>query len=169
MAATKVEEYLATQLAPLLASGETIVASAYLLPILRRTGNLSQFVEAARARAAFVTLTSRRIIVIFTRVPAFGPLLENLGIHIVDRAQLTGARVTRELELFFADGTTMTFRVERTAKHIGSQPAFFDILQRDFGAGAPPVPPRSPWAIAGKVAFYAAVFGGAIAYHYMTR
>ena len=167
--ATKVEEYLATELAPLLASGETIVASAYLTPVFRRTGNVAAFREVAQSRSAYVTLTSRRLIFIFTRVPAFGPLLENVGIHIVERAQLTGARVTRELQLYFADGAVMTFRVERTAKHIGSQPAFFDILQRDFGAGAPPLPPRSPWKIAGKGLMIAAGVGLAVAYQYLTH
>src|SRR5579883_3153265 len=97
---TDADRFVLAQVQPLLAPGERVVACAFLEANLGGGG----FVAAAKARAHWAALTDRRLVLIAARAGAFKPLLENVGVEVIERTNIKGVFVGSKLHLELADG-----------------------------------------------------------------
>jgi hypothetical protein len=151
---SKQDEYLMSQLHPLLQPGEHVLHAAYmrrqpgLLMQLLLVGGLLLFLMT---KAYFAVLTDRRLILIRTKMSFWsgGPKLMNLGVEQYDVRQIrkvgiSGFANNRSLTFEMADGTKQTLRISPWFKQITGTKAFFeqvpDLLSSgQLAAGAGPV------------------------------
>jgi hypothetical protein len=91
----------------------------------------------AKLGALYAALTDRRLVLVATRVGAFGPLLENRGVEILERPKIVGLAVDdRAIQLQLADGTVRLLWVSPTGK-LSNQRAFLRDVPRLLGGAAP--------------------------------
>lgn len=126
---TETDGFIAQQIAPLLRPHEAPQCAAYLL-----TEASGSIVSALGIKAFFAVLTTERLLLVETRVGAFRPLLETIGVTAFERREIAGAyvqwgRVTLRLE----GGRDLVFRCAASNKHVSSQGAFRDLLSREHG------------------------------------
>jgi len=95
---TAADRYIQGQLADKLMPGERISHQGY--GTTRRLhrggggsvlGGLLAFASVASTKGVFVAITEERVYLIWTRVGAFAPLLENRGVDVIERARIVSA------------------------------------------------------------------------------
>jgi hypothetical protein len=125
---TKADRWLNEEVAKLLAAGETVEQQAY--------GVDHEDVNAVTS-AYYVVLTNQRLIVIQSRVGAFGPLLENGGVVIHDRKTIERVDADeRHLNFVFASGTPFDFFAEWSERRLSNQRRFLADVPRLFARPA---------------------------------
>ena len=123
---TKADRFVADQVRPLLRFGEQVQHQGYALDAVP-TGSV---VDAARAKASYVILTNQRMLIVKTRVGAFGPLLENLGVEAIERRAILGVDVAeRMLTVHVDQGPSKAVWVAPTRK-LSNQRAFLRDVPR---------------------------------------
>jgi hypothetical protein len=129
---TKVDRFVDEQVRAVLEHGEVVHHQAYTLD-REPQGGLGD----ARASACYAVLTDRRLLLFKTRVGAFGPLLENKGTEILDRARVGRVLVDdRTIVIELDDGSVRTLWVSPTTK-LSNQRAFLRDVPRILGGDAP--------------------------------
>lgn len=131
------DEYLQSQVMPLLQPGEQILQTAYMR---RQPGILMQMLVVgglllwAITKAYFVVLTNRRMILIRTKMAAWsgGPKQLNLGVEQWDARNLknvtcSGFANNRSMTFHFHQGPSQTLRISPWGNKLGSQ-AFLDLV-----------------------------------------
>lgn len=136
---TDTDRYVIEQVAPLLQPGERIAVCAYLVPPIEG-GRIGIFIDAATKLAAFAAVTEARLILVETRIGAFGPLHENRGVRSIPRERIKGVFAGERLLIELIDGGMLEYQDNRTARHVSTQREFFERLESLYG--------RSPRAIA---------------------
>lgn len=129
---TKADRWLGEEVGKLLSAGETIEQQAY--------GFDQEDVNAVTS-AYYVALTSRRLIVIQSRVGAFAPLLENRGVVTHDRKSIE--RVDgdeRHLHFVIAGAPPFDFFAEWSERHLSNQRRFLADVPRLFASPAAAMP-----------------------------
>jgi hypothetical protein len=129
---TKADRWLGEEVAKLLLAGETIEQQAY--------GFDREDVNAITS-AYYVVLTNQRLIIIQSRVGAFGPLLENRGVVTHERKNIE--RVDgdeRHLRFVFAGAPPFDFFAEWSERHLSNQRRFLADLPRLFAPAAAGLP-----------------------------
>jgi hypothetical protein len=130
--ATAADRFVDEQVRPLLEAGEAVQHQAYVMNGVPH-GDLGD----AKLGAMYAVLTDRRLILIKTRVGAFGPLLENHGTEIIDRRSASSIAVDdRAIQVALADGSARLLWVSPTGK-LSNQRAFLRDLPRLLGGAAP--------------------------------
>ena len=129
---TEYDQYVLEQLAPLLETGEEVLAIAYLTEIAT-----SGLAFASGNTGWYLALTDRQLIRIQTRVGLRGPKYQNLGVE-VDLLQDIEAAIRLRggaLVIRFIDGREKHYLLASGGRYISSQAEFVrEILQR-FGQG----------------------------------
>lgn len=121
---TKGDHAIAATVQPLLRAGEAVQHQAYTRAWDFGTDTVSAEV------AYFVVLTSQRVLLMTTRVGAFGILYENLKLESFERSQILNAVVDDgALHLTFAGGTVRGFVVKST-KDLSNQQGFLTDVAR---------------------------------------
>jgi hypothetical protein len=124
---TETERYFFGEIAPHMRPGERIETCAYVDPTLEGPDGWGP--------ACFIALTSERMVLVTTRIGAFGPLRENKGVISVDRTKIVGAGLIGERTIFGAGvlltldlggGRALRFRATRGTRHVSSQSDFLD-------------------------------------------
>lgn len=87
---TDSDRYVIEQVNPLLEPGERVAVCAYLVPPIEG-GKIGVFIDAATKMAALAAVTDRRLILVETRIGAFGPLQENHGVRSIPRERIKGS------------------------------------------------------------------------------
>lgn len=131
------EEYLHSQVGPMLQPGEQIIHTAYMR---RQPGILMQVLVVgglllwAITKAYFVVLTNRRVILIRTKMSGWsgGPKQMNLGVEQWDVRNLknvttSGWANNRSMTFYFHQGPPQTLRISPWGNKLGSQ-AFLDLV-----------------------------------------
>lgn len=127
---TETDAFIAAQVGPLLRPFELPLSAAYLTT---QTGSLA---AALMARAFYAVLTNERLILIETRVGAFRPVLENIGVGGYERSQIAGAHVGwNQLILQLVDGRKETYLCVKKHVKVSTQTAFRETIQREHGTG----------------------------------
>jgi len=129
---TDTDRYVNEQVRPLLQPGERVAVCAYLVPPIGG-GRIGVFIDAATKMAAFAAVTDRRLILIETRIGAFGPLLENHRVRSIPREQIKGAFIGKKLIVELSDGSLIEYQDNRSAKHVSTQREFFERLESTYG------------------------------------
>jgi hypothetical protein len=156
------DEYLRSQVMPLLQPGEQVLHTAYMR---RQPGLLMQMLVVgglllwAITKAYFVVLTNRRVILIRTKMSGWsgGPKQLNLGLEQWDARNLrqvttSGWANNRSMTFLFHQGPPQTLRISPWGNKLGSQ-VFLDLVPQLVASGQlqqgqlPAGPP--PQAIAG--------------------
>jgi hypothetical protein len=156
------DEYLQSQVMPLLQPGEQVLYTAYMR---RQPGLLMQMLLVgglllwAITKAYFVVLTNRRVILIRTKMAAWsgGPKQLNLGVEQWDARNLkmvtcSGFANNRSMTFHFHQGPAQTLRISPWGNKVGSQvfleqvPPFVASGQLQQGQLAAP-PPQQAAAI----------------------
>ena len=138
--ATEGDRYIQDQLAGQLKAGERISHQAYG-PDRAPTGSA---LGSLVTHAYLAALTGERLFLIKTRVGAFAPLLENHGVEVIERAQVTAAVADGDLlRLRLADGSERTLYVIKR-KQFSNQEAFLRDLPRLLGVQAAPAVAAAP-------------------------
>jgi hypothetical protein len=120
------DEFIASEVKPLLAPGEAVQHQAYGL-----TQRPDSSLVAAKNTAWFAVLTDRRLIFIKTRVGGFKPILENQGVEELDRNRVVNVVEDDYLMTFrLDDGTARTLWVAPQEKHFSNQRAFIRDIPR---------------------------------------
>ena len=139
---TETDRYVLAQVQSALLPGETVVACAYLSPVVGGRGGgkaaaVGAFFDAASKMAAFAALTDqRRLLLVQTRIGAFKPLLENHGLLTFSPADLKGVALGGTLLLERADGALVEYEPNLSQKALSTQASFFPQLQAAFGQSA---------------------------------
>lgn len=126
---TETDRYIVEQVTPALNSGEEPLCAAYVTTQLG-----GGFLDAVKAKAYFVVLTAERLYFIATRVGAFRPLLENLGIEVIERSRIRGVSALGTLAIKLDDGRKMVFQATRKTKHVSDQARLLDALTEAYGS-----------------------------------
>ncbi len=122
---TKADYFVAGQVAPQLRAGEVIQHQAYVFD--REPGGGWRY---ALARADFAVLTNQRILLMRTRVGAFGVLRENRGFETTEREWISNVTVDdRSIVLTFTNGSERTLWVLET-RGLSNQAAFLRDVPR---------------------------------------
>jgi hypothetical protein len=123
---TKADRFVADEFAKLTRPGETVQHQAYAVD-----RPISGIVSAASAKGYFAVLTDQRLLLIETRVGAFGVLCENHGVQEIPREDIVAARrdvidylkaPTDAVILTLRDGSQRTLIV--TGRGLSNQKAF---------------------------------------------
>lgn len=131
--ATAADRFVEAQVAPLLQPGEAVQYQAYTLD----RGPGSSALGSAQMTARFVAMTQHRLFLIDTRVGAFGILLENRKVEVIDRARIVRLAVDdRLIVIGLDDGIVRTLWIQRTKK-LSNQEAFLLDVPRILAAGRP--------------------------------
>lgn len=118
---TEHDRFIADTVQPLLHPGEYVLQQAYgFSDPVRVNGEL-----APGSTAAYVALTSQRLILIRARVGAFKPLLENTGVVQIERRRIVAVTADDELLTFhLAGGGAQLLFVKRSQRHLSNQVRF---------------------------------------------
>ncbi|MBK7196337.1 MAG: hypothetical protein IPH80_27980 [Myxococcales bacterium] len=166
------DQYLQSQLMPMLQPGEQVLHTAYmrrqpgLLVQLLFIGGLLLFLITS---AYFVVLTNRRVILIRTKMSFWsgGPKLMNLGVEQWDVRNLRGCTTSgfannRSMSFQMHDGRKDTLRISPWNKKIYGTAAFLEqvpglinsgqLQHLAMAAGPAPMPPAPPQLHAGPFA-----------------
>lgn len=159
------DEYLRSQVMPLLQPGEQVLHTAYMR---RQPGLLMQMFLVgglllwAITKAYFVVLTNRRVILIRTKMSGWsgGPKQMNLGVEQWDARNLrqvtsSGMANNKSMTFHFHQGLPQTLRISPWGNKLGSQ-AFLDQVPPLVASGqlqqgqlqAPQAPPQGPQGFA---------------------
>ena len=135
------DRFIAAQVAPLLRPGEQVQHQAYGID---RDQSERGF-DAVSAQGVFGVLTDQRLILIRTRIGAFGVLLENHGVEWVERSAILSVREHGDLLTFeVAGGAQRQIFVKRGARGLSNQLAFLRDVPRVL-AQQPSMVPRPSW------------------------
>lgn len=127
---TETDQFIAAQIGPLLRAYERPLHAAYL------TTQQGSIAAALLSRAFFAVLTNERLVLIETRVGAFRPIHENLGVAAYERSAIAGVHVGwNQLTLKLQDGQLVSYLCAKTHKRVTSQQGFRETLQREHGTG----------------------------------
>lgn len=129
---TDTDRYVIEQVTPLLQPGERIAVCAYLVPPIEG-GKVGVFIDAATKMAAFAAVTDRRLILVETRIGAFGPLHENHGVRSIPREQIKGVFAGARLLIELSDGVMLEYQDNRAASHVSTQREFFERVESTYG------------------------------------
>lgn len=164
MRAVTNDEYLQSQIIPMLAPGEQVLQSAYMR---RQPGMLMQILLVGGlllmllTKVYFVVITNRRMILIRTKMTAWAgaPKHMNLGVEVYDtrsfaRCTTSGFAMNRSMTWDFHQGGSMTLRITPWTRHIAGSKQFFEQVPQmvtsgylaQIAAGAPPVQQPLPVA-----------------------
>lgn len=133
---TELERFIASQVDPRLASGETIVHSGYLTGAVQAGGPLGAVMAGIGMRACFIALSETRAFFLWNkpgRVGAFRPLLECDDVQVVERRRIT-AKITRSGLLSHAlwvsldGGEVLSFHLRRKVRSLPGQAGMIDGL-----------------------------------------
>jgi hypothetical protein len=132
------DRFIQAQLASRLHPGEAITHQAYGVSARVGGGGVLAFISAAKQKGVLAALTGERLFLITTRVGAFSPLLENLGVEEIARADIRAVERSgaRSLRVALADGTGRTIIVDGRATQFSNQDAFLRDLPRVVGGAA---------------------------------
>ena len=131
-AKTDTDRFILEQGRAVLQPGEEVLTFAYLVPPIEG-GRVGVFISAATAKAAFAVVTSQRLLLIETRIGAFAPLLENLGVVSIERKDLKGVHVGTTLIFEVADGRMLEYQSKRSLKQVSAQGDFFGQIEAILG------------------------------------
>ena len=131
---TKATDYFEGQAAPLLPHGEAVGLGGYFrTPTARFLGADGTFLEGAAPGGYFLGLNASTLVLVRTRGPAFGPLLENKEAYVVPVDDLTvhfGRQMTLKLP-----GRTLVLELALTRREFPQQRELVTELARRFGGG----------------------------------
>ncbi|MBI5543876.1 MAG: hypothetical protein HY901_08325 [Deltaproteobacteria bacterium] len=128
---TRCDHFVAEEVAKVLLPGEAVQHQAYTLD--RETSSMA---SAATAKAHFAVLTNRRALFFKTRVGAFAPIQENLGMEELAREDISSATADLDgvITLTLTDGSKRSLVVPRSERHLSNQRAFLRDVPRLVGA-----------------------------------
>lgn len=125
---TKTDHWLAQEAAKLLEGNEVVQQQAYGL-----SGDVGG-VAVAMLHAMYVILTDRRLLVIKSRIGAFGPLHENNGLRTFARTDVASVdHDERHLRFHFANGDKLDFYAEWSERKLSNQHRFLRDVPRLLG------------------------------------
>lgn len=135
---TETDAFILSEASKCLVAGEQVITWAYLVPVVSSGGAgiggaAATFANAATMSAAFAVLTGRRLVLIHTRIGAFKPLLENIGVQAIERSSIRGAAVGKTLVLELGDGQMIEYQAKRGTSHVSTQAAFFSQIESHLG------------------------------------
>jgi hypothetical protein len=134
---TQTDAFISSEANRLLVPGEEIVNWAYLAPAISSgstiRGAVRAFADAANKSAAFAVITNHRLLLIQTRIGAFKPLLENIGVQSLERSAIRGAAVGKTMLIELNDGTMLEYQVSRSTSHVSTQRSFFAQVESLLG------------------------------------
>jgi hypothetical protein len=139
------DEYLQSQIGPMLTPGEQVLQSAYMR---RQPGLVMQMLFVGGlllfliTKAYFVVITNRRMILIRTKMGFMlgGPKQMNLGVEEYDARALSGCTVSglmnnRSMTFLFHQGPAMTLRISPWNKKVAGTPQFFEQVPQMISSG----------------------------------
>lgn len=130
------EAYFLQQTLPHLDEGEQVEACGYFRTALKQQGGVGAFIAAAKARAYFVALTPKRLVAVQTRAPATSkPLLENQGVTIIDRREITGVDVSFRSFVVRAGDRALVLQPAFKSKYFPRQARLVEQLSKGWGRG----------------------------------
>jgi hypothetical protein len=121
---TKTDRWLNEEVARLLASRETVLQLAY---------GYDREDKGVVTKAMYLALTDRRLLVINTRVGAFGPLHENNDVKSYERGAVRVRADERHLHFVLGDGPPLDFYAEWSERHLSNQRRFLSDVPRLLG------------------------------------
>jgi hypothetical protein len=134
-AKTKADKFVVSEMRPLLKPDESIVACAHGTQQMSLGASMvGDFLAVATSHSAFLVLTNQRLVLITTRIGAFGPLFENKGVVALTRAQTKGVALSAGFRIELSNGKMLTYNLS-SSTHLSSQ--------RDFVAKAESLVGRS--------------------------
>lgn len=137
---TKLNRFVAEQAAAVLLPGESVQHQAYTLDH-RMNGGL---VSAATNQAHHAVLTSQRLLLFRSRIGAFGPLAENLGLEALPREAIASASSDGDtITLRLTSGGARTLHVPLT-NALSNQRAFLRDVPRILAGVTSPAPVGAP-------------------------
>lgn len=142
---TKPDEYLQSQVMPMLQPGEQVLQTAYMR---RQPGLLMQILLVGglllflMTKAYFAVLTNRRLILIRTKMGFWtgGPKLMNLGVEEHDvrnmqKCTTSGFANNRSMTFHMANGPQVTLRISPWFKQVSGTKAFLDQVPNLINSG----------------------------------
>jgi hypothetical protein len=128
---TETEHYFFGELDKVLAPDEHVLTCAYLRGSVESGfWAWSIFFSAAHGRSAFVAITERRVIFVWTRIGVRAPLHENKGVEAIERSAIACIEVGElKMALGRTDGRVHRFDVIRDVRYVSSQIDFLDRVQ----------------------------------------
>jgi hypothetical protein len=126
---TKPDRWLNEEAMRLLLPSEAVLQLAY---------GYDQADRGVVTKAMYLALTDRRLLVIYTRLGAFGPLHENNDVKSYDRDAVRVRADERHLHFVFGDGPPLDFYAEWSERHLSNQRRFLSDVPRLLGT--PPEP-----------------------------
>jgi hypothetical protein len=172
------DEYLQSQVMPILQPGEQVLHSAYMV---RQPGLAMQMLVIGGlllfliTKAYFVVLTNRRVILVRTKMKFWsaGPQQLNLGVEQWDirnirQVTVSGMMNNRSMTFHMNQGPAETLRISPWFKKVAGTPAFFEQVPNLLSSGqlqqmalsAPPLPQLTAGAPAGAPPHMAQQQGG---------
>lgn len=125
---TKTDRWLAEEASKLLESGETVEQQAY------GSDTADPGLDGG-TKGLYVVLTNRRLIVIESRIGAFGPLRENLAVRRIERDEIERVDADeRHLSFVLKDGQVFEFYAQWRERHLSNQRRFLADVPRLFMA-----------------------------------
>lgn len=139
------DEYLQSQVMPMLQPGEQVLHSAYMV---RQPGLAMQILVVGGlllfliTKAYFVVLTNRRVILIRTKMKFWsaGPQQLNLGVEQWDirnikQVTTSGMMNNRSMTFHMHQGPSETLRISPWFKKVAGTPAFFEQVPNLLSSG----------------------------------
>lgn len=124
---TEIDRYVAAQVIPHLASGERVQHQAYALDRDVSSGGM---LGALAATAYYAILTTEQLVLLRTRVGAFGPLQEHRAVERIPRSSIVAVGVEDDLiTLVLADGVERLLHV-KSARSLSNQMRFLHNVPR---------------------------------------
>ncbi len=122
--ATRVEDFIDSQVRGHLVDDEQVLARAYLqTPVL--DGLLRSWLSAVRARSYYAAASKHRLFLFEARLGALKPLLENRRTLITTFAALEVTKKRESLVLAFVARSAIEVRLETTSKQSSTQAQLF--------------------------------------------
>jgi hypothetical protein len=139
---TEMDRFVATHAASQLGADERVHHQAYAVD---RDMSSAGMLGAMAAKAYYAVVTSHRVLLFGTRVGAFGPLRECLGVESIPRSQIAMVSVDEEvITLSLATGEERVLFVKST-RALSNQTRFLHQVPRLLrGEAAPFAPPPAP-------------------------
>ncbi len=123
----KGDHFIAAQVMPLLRPGEQVQHQVYGIDRDTSEGGF----DSLSASGLFGALTDQRLILIRTRIGAFGVLLENHGVEWIERCAIVNVRERGDLLMFdLVGGAERQIHVKTGARGLSNQLAFLRDVPR---------------------------------------